>query len=167
MGEIVTYEEQKNSGLIRDNSSIYGKNFVSAEPIRYQNIVDPYTKDIPQPIQMIDKHTSDPIMRSKALVYKTHAITIFMSVMTGASMVALEWYPSKYTLIIFMVWIGIASLEWVVIFIAMSILDYKETPSSISWFQMKKYLYMMQDEHQHRLRALYPNQYDGKGKRKW
>lgn len=164
MGDIVTYEEQQNDGLVRNN---YPKNFVPAETIKYQNVIDPYTKDTPNPIQLVDRHTSDPVTRAEALVYKTHAITVFMAIMTGASMIALDWYPNTYSFVAFMIWVGIASIEWVVIFLSMSILDYKETPSSIGWHQMKSYLKMMQLEQNHRLRALYPNQYDKNGRRKW
>jgi len=51
--------------------------------------------------------------------------------------------------------------------VMLAILDYKETPAAQAWYQMKSYVRFMGKEQDHRLRALYPDQYDQNGRRKW
>jgi len=175
MSDKISYESQIEQGLIRVNDR-HGSRYVQAEvlppvarPIPSAPIiVDPYAAHSPQIVQQVAKSESDPITRARAMVLKTHLITGFMAMLTGASMIALQWYPQDANgLIIFLIWIGVASLEWLASFVMLAILDYKETPAAQAWYQMKSYVRFMGKEQDHRLRMMYPDQYDQNGRRKW
>jgi len=171
----VTYQEQIEQGLIRVNDR-HGSRYVQADvlppaakPIPVvPAVVDPYAQHSPQIVQQVVKSESDPITRAQAMVMKTHLVTAFMAMLTLAVMLATSWYPQNAGgLLIFLIWIGVASLEWLAAFVMLAILDYKETPSALGWYQMKSYVRFMRKEQDHRLRSLYPDQYDENGRRKW
>ena len=50
------------------------------------------------------------------------------------------------------------------VFVFLSILDYREQPSAQNRTQMEAYIDMMKKEQNHRLRAMYPEQYDERSK---
>jgi NADH:ubiquinone oxidoreductase subunit K len=169
----VTIEEQIESGLIRPRQTfvpaLRGEVLPPVRPIpNAPMIVDPYAQHLPQIVQQVVKSESNPISRARAMLIKTSAITVFMAILTGASMIALQWYPhDAHGFVIFMIWIGVASLEWIVSFWMLARLDYREQPAAQAWYEMKAFVRMMSLEQDHRLRALYPDQYDQNGRRKW
>jgi hypothetical protein len=174
MNNKVTLQEQIEMGLIKPSS-----NFVpalrgevlppAARPIpNAPVVVDPYAQHSPQIVQQVVKSESDPITRARAMVMKTHLVTAFMALLTLAVMLVTSWYPQNAGgLLIFLIWVGVASLEWLAAFVMLAILDYKETPAAQAWYQMKSYVRFMGKEQDHRLRAMYPEQYDQNGRRKW
>ena len=175
MSNKVSYQEQLDMGLIRVNDR-HGSRYVQADvlppaakPIpNAPVVVDPYANHAPQMVQQVVKSESNPITRAQAMVLKTHLVTSFMALLTLAVMLVTSWYPQNANgLLIFLIWIGVASLEWLAAFVMLAILDYKETPAAQAWYQMKSYVGMMGKEQDHRLRAMYPDQYDENGRRKW
>jgi hypothetical protein len=171
--DIVSYEEQIEQGLIRPRrpfvQAIKGEVLPPVKHIRNAPVVvDPYAQHAPQAVQQIVKSESDPITRARAIVMKTHLVTACMAMLTLAVMMVMSWYPHNAGgLLIFLIWIGVASLEWLAAFVMLAILDYKETPAAQAWYQMKSYVRFMHAEQEHRLRAMYPEQYDQNGWRKW
>jgi hypothetical protein len=131
-------------------------------------VIDAYAQHAPKIVQQVTTYEAGPITRAQAMTMKANQITKFLAVMTGAAMVVFQLYPASLGgLGIFLLWLVIASAEWCLMFAMLAILDYRETPSAQGWFQMKSYTKFMRDEQQHRLRAMYPDQYDEQGRRKW
>ena len=130
-------------------------------PVRnVPQVVDPYAAAMPQTVQNIVRYDANPITRAKAMTMKVHQVTIFLAVLTGALMYALQWYPLTWGyLAIFTMWLALASIEWIAVFCLLAILDYRETPAAQNRMQMKAYINMMQTEQYHRLRAMYPEQF--------
>jgi hypothetical protein len=91
MGNKVTIQEQIEMGLIKPSG-----NFVPAlrsevlPPVREiptaPVVVDPYAQHSPQIVQQVVKSESDPITRARAMVMKTHLVTVFMAMLTLAVM---------------------------------------------------------------------------------
>jgi len=158
---IVTYEEQKSQGLVRRT----GGNFVAPlrgevlPPVRsVPQVIDPYVNTMPQTIQQETNYVATPITRAQALVSKVHQVTLFLSILTAAAMLLFDmWF--------FMGWVILASIEWIGVFVFLSVIDYREQPSAQHRHEMDAYLRMMDREQDHRLRAMYPDQYDSKGRR--
>jgi hypothetical protein len=159
---IVTYEEQQEMGLVKRS----GGNFIAPlrgevlPPVRsVPTVVDPYASSLPQTIQQETQYISNPITRAQAMVTKVHQVTLFLSILTGAAMLLFDmWF--------FLGWVILASVEWVSVFVFLSILDYREQPAAQHRHEMDAYLGMMEREQSHRLRHLYPDQYDKRGRRK-
>jgi len=135
------------------------ENFVPPErmevlpPVRsVPQVVDPYANAMPV-VQQVSKHEATPITRAQALTLKSHQITIALAILTAAGMVILrhEFY--------FLVWLVLASVEWVGTFITLSILDYRETPAAQNRQQMAAYIRMMEREQRNRLKAMYGKDY--------
>lgn len=158
----VSYEEQQEMGLVKRN----GGNFVAPlrgevlPPVRnIPQVVDPYASSLPQTIHQETQYISNPITRAQAMVTKVHQVTLFLAILTGAAMLLFDmWF--------FLGWAILASIEWVGVFVFLSILDYREQPSAQHRHEMDAYLGMMEREQSHRLRHMYPDQYDKKGRRK-
>ena len=173
MNNKVTYQEQIEMGLIRKRqpfvAPLQGEVLPPVKHIpNVPIVVDPYAQHAPQAVQQVVKSESDPITRARAMVMKTHLVTAFMALLTLAVMLVTSWYPQNAgAMLIFMIWIGVASLEWLAAFVMLAVLDYKETPAAQAWYQMKSYVRFMGNEQEHRLRAMYPEQYDQNGRRKW
>lgn len=171
MSNKVTVQEQIEMGLLQPGKSSFVAEVLppASRPLKNAPVVvDPYIAHLPQSVQQVVKTESNPITRARAMVIKTHLVTVFMALLTLAVMLVTSWYPHDAGgLLIFMIWIGVASLEWLAAFAMLAILDYKETPAAQAWYQMKAYVRFMRDEQQHRLRMLYPDQYDENGRRKW
>jgi hypothetical protein len=147
----VSYEEQVALGLIRSPTQ-QGIRFVAPErqdtlPSRHE-IVDPYAPTYPQPLQYIVRHEYSPLTRSYSMLIKTSAITVFLSILTGAAMLMLDNWS-------FLAWLVLASLEWVVCFILLAILDWRETPSALAWKMSNDYMSLMEREQRARLKRLY------------
>jgi hypothetical protein len=49
----------------------------------------------------------------------------------------------------------IASGEWVLCFIVLAVLDWRETPSALAWRQSEQYAQLMRREQTARLKAMY------------
>jgi hypothetical protein len=127
-------------------------------PVRnVPQVVDPYVNAMPQTVQQVAKYEANPITRAQAMTMKTHQITIALAVLTVAAIVILkgQFY--------FLTWLVLASLEWVLTFITLAIIDYRETPAAQNRQQMDAYIKMMYREQSHRLRAMYPDQYKKAG----
>lgn len=122
-------------------------------PVRkVPDTVDPYAGSMPV-VQMVSKYESTPITRAQALTMKTHQVTVALAILTAAGMVVIRHE------FLFMTWLVIASVEWVATFALLAVLDWRETPAAANWRQTNAYLNMMQKEQDHRLRAMYPDQY--------
>ena len=151
----VTYQEQIEMGLLRPKNSLVQAT-PKAEilpPVRsVPNVIDPYASAMPV-VQQVAKFEANPITRAQAMTMKSHQITIALAILTAAGMVILrhEFY--------FLVWLVLASLEWIGTFITLAILDYRETPAAQNRTQMDAYIRMMDREQRNRLRAMYGKDY--------
>ncbi len=158
----------------RPNRYDAGDNLVKPEPkaeilppVRnVPAVVDPYAGAMPQTVQNIVRYDVTPITRAQAMTLKVHQVTLFLAILTGALMLVLQWYPTDWTgLAVFFLWLALASVEWIAVFCLLAILDYKETPAAQNRMQMKAYIKIMQLEQYHRLRAMYPTQFEDEGKK--
>ncbi len=153
---LVTYDQQKQMGLIKP-----ARNFVAAEIVPQARqvpatIVDPYAGSNASPVQYIVKHEYTPESRARAMVLKTHQITLFLALLTGALMYVAQAYPTSWhTLPIVLLWVVLASMEWLGAFVVLAMLDWKETPSAIEWQRTNGYLDLMKREQKARLMKLY------------
>lgn len=84
-------------------------------------------------------HTTDPIQRGKAMLLKSSAITVFLSLLTLAALFMLDGWS-------FFLWLLLASAEWVLCFLFLAVLDWREHPSAIRWNIANGVLYLMQRE---------------------
>lgn len=146
----VTVAEQHELGLIRQQRPA---NWVAPEPrtgeiMARHEVIDPYAAGLPQPVQYVVKHESNPQSRAAAMLVKTSAVTIALAVFTGAAMMMLDSFG-------FFAWLVLASLEWVLCFLTLAVLDWREHPSAITWNASNRYLDMMEKEQAARLKALY------------
>lgn len=158
MSEKGTLEEQEALGLRRPRPNI----IQPVQPLRGEvlppvrsvpNVVDPYAQSMPVTVQQVAKYDADPITRAQAMTMKSHQITVALAILTAAGMVILrhEFY--------FLVWLLLASIEWIGTFITLAILDYRETPSAANRHQMDAYIKMMDREQRNRLKAMYGEDY--------
>lgn len=93
-------------------------------------------------------HVADPVSRGKGLFIKATAITVALGMFTVAALAMLD-------MLSFMIWLLLASLEWVACFIILAVLDWREHPSAIRWQWTQGLLSMMQEEQRRRLDAQY------------
>jgi hypothetical protein len=103
---------------------------------------------MPNPTQLIVKYDVTPEARAKAMLGKTTAVTVFLSLLTLAGLAMLDHLT-------FFLWLLLASGEWVFCFVLLAILDWRETPSAVQWRQNEAYLALMRREQTARLIALY------------
>lgn len=113
---------------------------------------DPYAMAI-APVQQIVKYESSPEQRARAMVMKVHQVTVALAVLTGAALYGFGQFYLFW-------WLIAASLEWVVVFVVLAIIDYRETPSAQQRHQTDRLLDMMDREQQARLRATYGVDHD-------
>jgi hypothetical protein len=147
----LTPEDQTTLGLARPLDHQRTR-FVAPEPkdilpSRHE-VVDPYAPTYPQPIQYLVRHEYSPITRAQAMLIKTSAVTMFLSVFTGAGMLMLDKWS-------FLGWLVIASFEWVFCFVLLAVLDWRETPSALAWKMSDDYMSLMEREQRARLKRLY------------
>ena len=123
-------------------------------PVRsVPNVVDPYAAAMPVTVQQVVKYEATPITRAQAMVTKVHQVTLALAILTAAAMVMLKGE------FIFLTWLILASVEWVGVFVFLSILDYREQPAAQNRTQMDAYIKMMDREQRNRLRAMYGKDY--------
>jgi hypothetical protein len=152
----VTYQEQVSMGLIRETS-----NFVCAEIIPTARkipsaITDPYAAGNASPVQYMVKHETTPESRAKAMVTKTNQVSLFLGLMTAAAMYVFSLYPLHWaTVPIVLLWLVIASAEWLAAFYLLAQLDWKETPTAIEWRRTNGMLDLMKREQKARLMTVY------------
>jgi hypothetical protein len=145
----ISYEEQQAMGLVsRPTTFVPATTGEVLPPVRAVPAVsDPYVESMPQVQQVVHVDVT-PIPRAQAMVMKVNAVTVALAVLTLAAMIVLgEFY--------FFIWLLLASAEWVVTFVVLAVLDYRETPAAQSRMQMKRYLTMMEREQKARLCAMY------------
>jgi hypothetical protein len=147
----ISYDEQVTMGLVRgyDRSVTH---FVAPAPHDIlpgrHEIVDPYAPTYPQPVQYLVRHEYSPLTRANAMLIKTSAVTAFLSILTGSAMLMLDSWS-------FLAWLLLASLEWVVCFMLLAVLDWRETPSALAWKMSNDYKGLMEREQRARLKRLY------------
>lgn len=147
----VSVEEQREMGLMRYPG---GPNFVPAERVEvlpsHHEVHDPYAMTPAlEGAQMVSHHHYHPKDRASAMLTKTSAITLALAIFTAAAMLMLSgafW---------FFTWLVLASIEWVLCFLALAYLDYRETPASVTHKKLDGYLDLMRREQRARLRRLY------------
>lgn len=93
-------------------------------------------------------HVADPITRGKSMLLKTSGVTVALAILTAAAMLMLDGWT-------FLLWIFLASLEWVICFLVLAHLDWREHPSAVRWEWTQGILGMMEREQEARLRAQY------------
>jgi hypothetical protein len=147
----ISYEEQVALGMIRSPTA-HNSRFVAPDrqdfiPSRHE-IVDPYASSYPPPLHYIVRHEYSPITRSYSMLIKTSAVTLFLSILTGAAMLMLDHWS-------FLAWLLLASLEWVFCFVLLAMLDWQETPSALAWKMSNDYMILMEREQRARLKRLY------------
>jgi len=119
-------------------------------------IVDPYAEHHGSPVQFVSHFQADPETRATALIRKSNTVTLFLALLTGALMYVMQLYPMDAgTLVIFFLWLVIASAEWLAAFALLAVLDWKETPSALEWRRTDGYLALMKREQSARLMTLY------------
>src|SRR5262245_14144032 len=86
-------------------------------PSRHE-VIDPYAPTYPQPVEYLVRHEYSPISRAHAMLLKTSAVTVFLSILTGVALMMLDSWS-------FLAWLFLASLEWVFCFVLLAILDWR------------------------------------------
>lgn len=93
-------------------------------------------------------HATTSWDRAISMLAKTSAVTLFMSILTLAGLV-------MFSEVTFFLWLFLASLEWVLCFLVLAMLDWREHPSAIRWNFSNRVLDMMEREQEVRLRSQY------------
>lgn len=145
---------------VKQNRYNQAQNIVPAAMV---SVVDKAPASIPDPsvgnaspVQFVVRHKITPESRAQALVVKTHCVTVFLALMTGSIMYILQLYPLHWaTLAIFMLWLGLASLEWLAAFCLLAKLNWRETPLAIEWHRTNGMLDLMRREQKARLMKMY------------
>ena len=163
-----SYEELERRGEVRASNFVPALRGEVLPPVRnVPNVVDPYAGNLPAN-QQVTRNEINPVTRAQAMIMKSREVTIFLGVLTASLMYLMNWYPHTWQMFaIFVLWAGFVSGEWFAMFALLAMLDFWETPAAFQWRQWKDYFGAMDDERQHRVRAMYPDQYDANGKRKW
>lgn len=149
----VTLDEQQQTGLARRNT------YVSAGPERQVlPVQSPANGALGELVggmmaEARSIHYADPVSRGKGLLLKTTAITVALGLFTVAAL-------AMFDMLTFFIWLVLASGEWVVCFIILAILDWREHPSAVRWQWTNGLLNMMEKEQDARLRAQYGKDYD-------
>jgi hypothetical protein len=144
----VSLSEQEQLGLVRKGSTFVAP-AAAPRTIAYpvQSPVDGAMVDgLMSEARSI--HVHDPVSRGKGMFIKASSITLAMAVLTVAALWALDSLS-------FMVWLLIASFEWVACFLVLAVLDWREHPSYIRKRWTDGLLGMMQEEQRRRLNAQY------------
>ena len=105
-------------------------------------------------IQQVAEYTVTPGGRADALIKRLIAWSIPLSILTGMAMYVFTLYPTTLaTLAIFALWMAVALTETLVVFVVLSILDYRETPAAQNRNAMNKTIKLMAIEQGTRLIA--------------
>lgn len=145
----ISLQEQEEMGL----APVRRSNFVApapaplAIPTRHE-VIDPYATNLPQPVQYVVSHQYTPITRAQSVLIRTSAVTVALAILTAAAMAMLDGWG-------FLAWLALASAEWVVCFLVVAVLDWRETPSALTWKQSNDYMGLMKTEQRARLKAIY------------
>lgn len=145
----ISRAEQMETGIVRRPSNFVAPVPAQAYPMPARHeIVDPYAAHAPQPVQYLVTHNYTSEGRARSVLLRTSAVTVALAILTAAAMAMLDgWF--------FFGWLLLASVEWVICFFVVSILDWKETPAALTWKQSDDYMGLMRTEQEARLRALY------------
>lgn len=145
----ISLQEQEELGLTvhRPSKFVAPMPTPPTIPTRHE-IIDPYAAGMPQPVQYVVQHTYTPISRAQSVLIRTSAVTVALAILTAAAMAMLDGWG-------FLAWIILASLEWVVCFVIVAVLDWRETPSALTWKQSSDYMGLMRTEQAARLKAIY------------
>lgn len=147
----ITRAEQEELDLIpRRNANSYVAPMpaqVYPMPARHE-IVDPYAAHAPQPVQYLVTHNYTSEGRARSVLLRTSAVTVALAILTACAMAMLENWA-------FLLWLFIASVEWVICFYFVSKFDWKETPAALTWKQSDDYMELMRNEQAARLKTLY------------
>lgn len=153
--QVVSYDQQVEMGLVRPATN----RFVPAAPAPHKvpnAVIDAYAPYMQPAAQFVVHHEVTPETRAKAMVMKTHQVTIFLALMTGALMYVFSLHPQNTTaLVIILLWIALASFEWLAAFALLAVLDWRETPSALQWKQTTGMLSLMKREQSARLMTMY------------
>jgi hypothetical protein len=146
----ISHTEQVEMGLVRAPPR---PNFVPPAPPphpqpRPPDVVDPYAPSAPQPVHYLVRHDYSPVTRAQAMLLKTSAVTLFLSLLTAAALAMLDHWS-------FLGWLLLASVEWVFCFVLLAVLDWRETPSALAWKMSNDYKTLMEREQRARLQRLY------------
>lgn len=146
----VSYATDKHMELVHQSSNFVPAQVGEAHPTVtvVPRVQDPYAATLPQPVQHQVTTEVTPISRAQALVMKVNAVTLALALFTLAALCLLQ----TFTLFL---WLLCASGEWVVCFVLVALLDWRETPAALSWRQSEAYLALMRREQAARLQALY------------
>lgn len=93
-------------------------------------------------------HATTSWDRAISMLVKTSAVTVFLSILTLAAMYLMGSLA-------FFLWLLWASTEWVLCFLVLAMLDWREHPSAIRWNFSNRVLDMMEREQEVRLRSQY------------
>ena len=145
----VTLQEQEELGLaVRRSNYVAPGPAPLAIPTRHE-VIDPYAQAMPQPVQYVVQHTYTPTSRAHSVLIRTSAVTVALAILTiAAAMFMLDTW-------------GILCVdhagepEWCVCFVIVAVLDWRETPSALTWKQTNDYMYLMKTEQTARLKAIY------------
>lgn len=105
-------------------------------------------------IQQSADYTADPISRGWAMLIKTSAVTVFLAALTLMAMFIFGSWGALGA-VMFLWWLLVASLEWIVVFVILAILDYRETPAAQNRYAMRRVINMMAVEQAMRLIGIY------------
>lgn len=152
----VSLEEQEQAGLARRNTT-YVPARVTPER-RTMPVQSPASGALGELVggMMAEArtiHHADPVSRGKALLIKATAITVALGLFTLAALAVLD-------ILNFMIWLLLASVEWVICFLYLAYNDWREHPSAIRWQWTQGLLGMMEREQEARLQAQYGKGWD-------
>jgi hypothetical protein len=146
----VTLAEQQSIGLARparQNLVLPERTPATAYPMQPDQFIH-----LPTQANIVQSaaYTADPISRGWAMLIKTSAVTVFLAVLTLMGM--LLWgLAGTLGAWLILWWLFVASLEWVVCFLVLATLDYKETPAAQNRYSMRRIINMMAVEQAARL----------------
>lgn len=145
----ISRAEQQETGLARKASNYVAPMPAQAYPMPARHeVIDPYAAHAPQPVQYLVTHNYTSEGRARSVLLRTSAVTVALAILTACAMAMLDgWF--------FFGWLLLASIEWVVCFLVVSVLDWKETPSALTWKQSDDYMELMRTEQAARLKTLY------------
>lgn len=107
-------------------------------------------------IQQTVEYVVTPGSRADALIKRLIAWSIPLALLTGFVMYVFTLYPPTLaTLAIFTLWMAVALTETLIVFLVLSILDYRETPAAQNRNAMNKTMRLMAIEQGVRLIGLY------------
>lgn len=124
--------------------------------IAYRAPEQPIMAPGPDNIQQQVVYTVTPGARADALIKRLVGWSIPLTILTGLAMYIFSLYPATLaTLAIFALWMALALTETLIVFLVLSIIDYRETPAAQNRLAMNKAIRMMAIEQGMRLIGTY------------